>query len=79
VADLAELISLCAQSRADRRDGDGAAWAATASRLGGGGLEEAREALRLQGDAGLLDAAARAAAGDAPIEHALAAHAALVG
>ncbi|MGH3134209.1 MAG: hypothetical protein ACRDNY_10810, partial [Gaiellaceae bacterium] len=33
VADLAELISLCAQARAQGRDGDGAAWAATASCL----------------------------------------------
>src|SRR3954447_3735412 len=30
VLDLAQLISLCAQLRADRRGGDGAAWAATA-------------------------------------------------
>src|SRR5919108_5449282 len=29
VADLAELISLCAQLRAERIPGDGAAWAAT--------------------------------------------------
>ena len=46
VSDLAELISLCAQSRADGRDGDGAAWAATSASLGGGGLELARAALR---------------------------------
>ena len=45
VADLAELISLCAQARAEGRDGDGAAWAATAARLGAGGLDEARDAL----------------------------------
>ena len=31
VGDLAELISLCAQARADGRVGDGAAWAATAA------------------------------------------------
>ena len=31
VGDLAELISLCAQARADGREGDGAAWAATAA------------------------------------------------
>ena len=37
-SDLAELISLCAQSRADGRDGDGPAWAATAAVLGRGGL-----------------------------------------
>jgi hypothetical protein len=40
VADLAGLISLCAQLRADGLPGDGEAWAATAATLGGG--EEAR-------------------------------------
>jgi hypothetical protein len=34
VAELAELISLCARLRADRLDGDGAAWVATSSSLG---------------------------------------------
>jgi hypothetical protein len=38
VADLAELISLCARLRADGLDGDGEAWAATASSLGAAGL-----------------------------------------
>lgn len=79
VADLAELISLCAQARAEGRDGDGAAWAATAARLGDGGLEAGREALRRRGDAGPLDEAARAASGSEPVERALAAHAGLVG
>jgi hypothetical protein len=79
VADLAELISLCAQSRAEGRDGDGAAWAATAARLAAGGLDEARDALRRTGDASRLDEAARAAAGAEPVERALAAHAVLVG
>jgi hypothetical protein len=37
VADLAELISLCAQLRADGLTGDGLAWAATSSSLGDGG------------------------------------------
>ena len=36
VADLAELISLCAQARADGRDGDAAAWAATSAQLSDG-------------------------------------------
>jgi hypothetical protein len=36
VSDLAELISLCAQLRADGLPGDGEAWAATASTLGHG-------------------------------------------
>jgi hypothetical protein len=79
VADLAELISLCAQSRAARRDGDGAAWAATASSLGEGGLERARAALRARGDSSLLDALAREVAGDDAVDVALAAHARLVG
>jgi hypothetical protein len=37
VAQLAELISLCARLRAEGAEGDGAAWAATASALGPGG------------------------------------------
>lgn len=36
VGDLAALISLCARLRADGLPGDGEAWAATASTLGGG-------------------------------------------
>jgi len=40
VTDLAALISLCAQLRADGLPGDGEAWAATAATLGHG--EEAR-------------------------------------
>jgi len=36
VAQLAALISLCAQLRADRLPGDGEAWAATAAKLGDG-------------------------------------------
>jgi hypothetical protein len=79
VADLAELISLCAQARAEGRDGVGQAWAATASELGVGGLELARRALRERGDASVLDAAARHAAGDAAVDAALAAHARFVG
>jgi hypothetical protein len=79
VADLAELISLCAQARADERDGDGAAWAATASTLGAGRLEGARRALREHADAGPVEAAARAAAGDAAVDNALATHARFVG
>ena len=48
--DLAELISLCAQARADGVDGDGVAWAATCALLGRGGLDDARAALRERGD-----------------------------
>jgi hypothetical protein len=79
VADLAELISLCAQVRADGLEGDAAAWAATAARLGRDGLEGARAALRLRGDAAALESAAREAAGDEPVSRALVAHARFVG
>jgi hypothetical protein len=79
VADLSELIALCAQSRADGRVGEGAAWSATCARLGAGGLDRARAALRLRSDPGLLEAQARAAAGDERVAQALAAHATFVG
>ena len=75
VADLADLISLCSQLRAEQAEGDGALWAATAALLGRGELEEARTALRLHSDPRLLDAAARAAAGGEAVDAALAAHA----
>ena len=75
VADLAELISLCSQVRAEESDGDGALWAATAALLGRGVLDEPRTALRLHADPLPLDAAARAAAGPEAVEAALAAHA----
>lgn len=79
VADLAELISLCAQGRAEGRDGDGAAWAATAACLGVRGLHDARDRLRLHGESDALEREARLAAGDEPVAAALAAHARLVG
>lgn len=75
VADLAELISLCSQLRAEEADGDGPLWAATAALLGRGELEEARTALRLHSDTRALVSVARAAAGGGPLEAALAAHA----
>jgi hypothetical protein len=75
VTDLSELISLCSQLRAENGDGDGPLWAATAARLGQGGLDQARAALRLRGDATALDAAARAACGDEAVDVALASHA----
>ena len=74
VADLAALLSLCAQARADGRDGDGAAWAATAALLGQGGLDVARAALRETGDATPLEHLARAAAGEDAVDAALVAH-----
>jgi hypothetical protein len=78
VADLAELISFCVQARAEGRDGDGEAWAATTALLGRGTLEHARDALRLRGDARELEALARVEAGNEAVERALAAHARLV-
>ena len=79
VADLAELISLCAQLRAAGADGDGAVWAATAAFLGRGVLDEARAALREEGDAEPLAQAARAAAGADAVERAVDAHRRRVG
>lgn len=76
VADLAELISLCSQVRAEEAEGDGSLWAATASLLGRGELDEARTALRLHADPQPLEAAARAAVGDEAVDAALTAHAA---
>ena len=75
VADLAELISLCAQLRADSAPGDGVAWAASAALLGAGELEVARAALRDGGDAKPLTALAEAHADGDALARALAAHA----
>jgi hypothetical protein len=79
VSDLAELISVCAQLRAGRLEGDGAAWAASAALLGRGRLGAARDALRLEGDSGPLAGLAYDAAGADAVERALAAHATRVG
>jgi hypothetical protein len=79
VSDLAELISLCAQLRAEHRDGDGAAWAASAALLGTQSLAGARDALRLDSGAAELERLAREAAGDEAVARALAAHAGRVG
>ena len=79
VADLAELISLCAQVRAAGTDGDGEAWAATAALLGRGGLDEARAALRDDANPKPLAEAARAAAGADDVERALRTHRSRVG
>jgi hypothetical protein len=73
VGDLAELISLCSQLRADSAPGDGAVWAASAALLGAGEVDDARATLRDRGDAGPLTALAEAYAGPA-LEQALAAH-----
>jgi hypothetical protein len=79
VDDLAGLISLCAQCRAEQRPGDGAAWAATATALGEGRLEEPRAALRERGDWSGLEAVALAGAGSDVVAEALAAHRRRVG
>jgi hypothetical protein len=74
VADLAELISLCSQLRAEEAEGDGALWAATAALLGRGMLDEARTELRLHSDPRPLETVARTEAGDKAVDVALAAH-----
>jgi hypothetical protein len=79
VADLAELISLCAQLQAEGADGDGLVWAATSAGLGRRALGEARSSLRERGDAGQLALVARAAVGEDELEGALAAHRRLLG
>jgi hypothetical protein len=80
VADLAELVSLCSQLRAEERAGDGAAWAGTVALLGSGDgrLEAARAALRLEGDPEPLLAVAELAAGPDAVDRALALHASFV-
>jgi hypothetical protein len=79
VHDLAELISLCAQARADGRSGEAEAWAATAALLGRSALVAARADLRDSGDASALADAARRAAGAGPVDAACCAHDRLVG
>jgi hypothetical protein len=74
VNDLAELIALCSYLRAEEIAGDAAVWAATASALGRGTLDEPRSSLRLDNDPAPLDRLARANAGDARVDAALAAH-----
>jgi hypothetical protein len=78
VGDLAELISLCAQARADGREGDGAVWAATAALIGQDLLDDARSALRERGDQSQLERLARDARGDDAVDRALGTHAGLV-
>jgi hypothetical protein len=79
VGDLAELISICAQLRADGEGDDGPAWAATAAVLGRGSLAEARDAFKEGGDDGALRALAEAASGAERLDCALAAHARRLG
>ncbi|HEX2432625.1 MAG TPA: hypothetical protein VHI55_01630 [Gaiellaceae bacterium] len=79
VSDLAELISVCAQTQADGRSGDGAAWAATAALLGQRRLAKARQALSRDGDPAALEALARRNAGDEAVDRALDIHAGRLG
>jgi len=72
VADLAALISLCAQLRADGGVGDGEAWAAAAALIGRGPLSGDR-------DPAVLAETARDAAGAEAVDRALALHAGRVG
>ena len=74
VQDLAELISLCAQARADGRPGEADAWAATAALLGRGALDAARLELSERGDGAALLELAQAAAGEEAVERARVAH-----
>jgi hypothetical protein len=74
VSDLAELIALCAYLRAEEIAGDGPVWAATAVVLGRGELDDGRSSLRLDNDPSPLERLARARAGDAAVETALATH-----
>jgi hypothetical protein len=77
VEDFAELVSLCAQLRAEEREGDGAAWAGTAVLLGTRDvrLETGRAALRLQADPAPLHAVAELEAGADAVAYALSLHA----
>jgi hypothetical protein len=74
VNDLAELIALCAYLQAEGIAGDNAVWAATATALGLGELDEGRSSLRLDNDPGPLERLARTRAGDPAVDAALAAH-----
>jgi hypothetical protein len=67
VADMGELISLCAQLRAEGSNEDGPAWTASVALLGQGVLKETD-------DPDTLVARAKEAAGSDPVDRALAAH-----
>ena len=76
VAELAELLALCAHLRAEGRPGDGEAWAATIALLGRveGRLADARAVLTEEGDRDTLLRLAVSAAGEEPVARALALH-----
>jgi len=72
VADMGELISLCAKLRAEASGNDGAAWAATVALLGDGVLQETTDSLELL-------ARAQRATDPTAVERALTAHRKRVG
>jgi hypothetical protein len=72
VADMGELISLCAQMRAQESVDDGPAWAASVALLGAGVLKKTE-------DRDQLLARAKGAAGDEAVDRALDAHEKRVG
>ena len=72
VADMGELISLCAKLRAEESGDDGPAWAATVALLGKGVLAETTDSLALL-------ARAQRATDPTSVERALAAHRRRVG
>ena len=80
VADLSDLLSLCAQLRAEPEpsdaDDDGVLWAATFALVGSSdpSLVTARTALRDEGDPAPLASLAARVAGDDPVAAALALH-----
>ena len=76
VADFADLISVCAQLRAEAREGDGTVWAATSALIAESDprLAVARTALRLEQDASKLEALAAAAVGREALDAALERH-----
>jgi hypothetical protein len=74
VHDLAELISLCAQARAEGRPGEAEAWAATAALLGQKALTDARHELSDGSNPLALRELAQAAAGAEAVERACGAH-----
>lgn len=77
VLDFAQLISLCAQLRAEHIAGDGVAWIATSALLGVADtrLEQARAALRLEREAAPMVALVEASVASEDVDRALAAHA----
>jgi len=80
VADLADLLALCAHLRAEQQPGDGTAWAATIALLGRAEerLAEGRGALTDKGDPAPLVELAESAAGAGAVARALALHTAHV-